>query len=289
MTNELGAAISLERRLLALESVHDCKVIQRQARAESGQDLEPEQMAAYVVPAWSVRPDCVDEWVASLEKEWPDSSHPDFRAACDLIAVSRLPLTADGQIDEAALAGLPLLDDELTRRWEDRLKSLTGVEDAMVSVELEQEQLPSIHYSQLFSEPQERGNGESAIREVEQPVGQREDPQSNGLAERPLAISHGAELERADRLPLLLGETLQRAAREYPDHGLCTIVDGAEQFLSYPELLARADCLLDGLRRAGLRPGDRVIFQFIRHRGFPHRILGLRFGWFRTGAAGALA
>ena len=268
MTNELGAGISLERRLLAFESVYDCKVIQRQVRVESGQDPGPEQMVAYVVPARSVRPDCIDEWVASLKKEWQDGNDPDFRSAYDLIAVSRLPLTADGQIDDASLAGLPLLDDELKRRWEDRLKSLAGVEDAMVSVELGREQLPSIHYSELFSEPQERANGEIAIREVEQPVGQREDPQPNGSTERRLAISHGGELETADQLPRLLGETLQRAAREHPDHGLCTIVDSAEQFLSYPELLAHADCLLGGLRRAGLRPGDSVIFQFIHHEDF---------------------
>jgi len=110
--------------------VHDCKVIQRQVRVESGQDPEPERVVAYVVPAWSVRPDCIDEWVASLEKQWSDGNDPDFRTPYDLIAVSRLPLTGDGQIDEATLACLPLLDDESTRRWEDRLKSVAGVQDA---------------------------------------------------------------------------------------------------------------------------------------------------------------
>ena len=82
MTDKIGAAISVERRLLALESVHDCKVIQRQVPVESGQDPEPERMVAYVVPAWSVRPDCIDEWVASLEKQWSDGADPDFRTRC---------------------------------------------------------------------------------------------------------------------------------------------------------------------------------------------------------------
>jgi acyl-CoA synthetase (AMP-forming)/AMP-acid ligase II/NADP-dependent 3-hydroxy acid dehydrogenase YdfG/acyl carrier protein len=268
MTDKIDAAISFERRLLALESVHDCKVIRRRVPFESGQNPESERMVAYVVPAWSVRPDCIDEWVASLEKQWSNGSSPDSGSPCDLIAVSRLPLTGDGQVDVAALACLPVLDDELTRRWEDRLKSLAGVQDAMVLVDLEQQQLPSIHYSELFSEPQERGNSERAIPAVKQPAEQQKDSPADVSAERRLAISHGGEIERADQLPRLLGETLQRAAREHPDHGVRTIVDGAEQFLSYPELLAHADCLLGGLRRAGLRPGDKVIFQFEHNRDF---------------------
>jgi acyl-CoA synthetase (AMP-forming)/AMP-acid ligase II/NAD(P)-dependent dehydrogenase (short-subunit alcohol dehydrogenase family) len=258
MPDNIDASILLERRLQALESVHDCKVIPRRVAGESGQGTES-RTVAYVAPAWSVRPDCIDEWVKSLHRQCSDESASDVPPLFDLIAVSRLPLTGDGQIDEAALACLPVLDSELTRRWEDRLKSLPGVENAMVSVELQQPQLPSVHYSELFSEPP------AAIRAVEQPAEQPQAPPSNAPAERRLAISHGAALEAADQLPRLLGETLQRAARQHPDHGLRTIVDGAEQFLSYPELLAHADCLLGGLRRAGLRPGDRVIFQLIHN------------------------
>ncbi len=117
-------------------------------------------MVAYVVPAWSVRPDSIDEWVASLEKQWSDGSSPDFRLT--MRSDRRVAAAVDrrGQIDVAVLACLPLLDDELTRRWEDRLKSLAGVQDAMALVDLEQQQLPSIHYSELFSEPQQRGNSE---------------------------------------------------------------------------------------------------------------------------------
>jgi acyl-CoA synthetase (AMP-forming)/AMP-acid ligase II/NAD(P)-dependent dehydrogenase (short-subunit alcohol dehydrogenase family) len=268
MTDQIDAAISLERYLLALESVHDGKVISRRVAREDGQGTESQRMVAYVVPAWSVRSDSIDEWVASLHRQWSDGNAPDVRLPCDLIAVSRLPVTGDGQIDEAALAGLPSLDSELTRRWEDRLKSLAGVEDAMVLVELERQQLRSIHYSELFSEPQGSGISEPPIHVVEQPAEPPPASPSNAPAERRLAISHGGELEAADQLPRLLGETLQRAAREQPDHGLRTIIDGAEQFLSYAELLAHADCLLGGLRRAGLRPGDKVIFQFIHNRDF---------------------
>ena len=266
--DEIGAALSLERRLLALESVHDCMVIERRLPVEAEPDPKVRRAVAYIVPARTVRPDSIDEWVASLEKQLSDRSDPDFQTPCDLIAVSRLPLTSDGRVDQATLALLPVLDSELTRRWEDRLKSHKGVDDAMVLVELELEQLPPIHYSELFSEPQARRNDATAVKAVAQPAGEQKDLQSNASAERPLAISHGGQLQRAEQLPCLLGETLQRAAREHPDHGLRTLVDGSQQFLSYPELLARADCLLSGLRRAGLVPGDKVIFQFVDHQDF---------------------
>ena len=269
MTDTMDAAILLEQQLLAGDSVHDCKVIRRQAVGESGQENDPERMVAYVVPASSVRPDSIDEWVASLRKEWPFGREPILHAPWDLIAVSRLPLTGDGRIDEAALTCLPLLDEELTRRWEERLKGQAGIQDAMLSVDLEKEQLPSIHYSQLFSEQQGPTDGEKATPAVKQPENQQKNSLSSSSGEPSrLAISHGGEIEKADQLPRLLGETLQRAAGEHPDHGLRTIIDGGEQFLSYSELLARADRLLGGLRQAGLRPGDKVIFQFMHNLDF---------------------
>ncbi len=241
-----GAVIELEQRLFALESVHDCKVIPR--------SIAGGRMALYVVPAESVRPDRMEQWVAAIQAE---------SALCDVIAVSRLPLTDDGAIDAAALARLPLLDDQLLRRLEDWVKAKEGVRDAVIVVEAEQEQLPPVHCSELFSEQNESGDGEVQFAE------QRAPAPANESVERRLAISHGGELERAEQLPRSLGESLERAAREHPDHGLRTIgVDGSEQFLSYPELLASADRILGGLRRAGLRAGDRVLFQFIHNRDF---------------------
>src|SRR5580693_8168069 len=88
---EIDAAISLERCLLALESVHDATVIPRRMADEYGQGTESQRLVAYVVPAWSVRPDCIDEWGASLDRQWSEETAPDVRLPCDLIAVSRLP------------------------------------------------------------------------------------------------------------------------------------------------------------------------------------------------------
>jgi acyl-CoA synthetase (AMP-forming)/AMP-acid ligase II/NADP-dependent 3-hydroxy acid dehydrogenase YdfG/acyl carrier protein len=267
MNDGMSTAISVERWLLALESVHDCKVILRQVRVDLVQDPKTERIVAYVVPAYSVSPGGINQWVASLEKQLSDRGGANLRNQCDLIAVSRLPLTSDGRIDIASLARLPFLNQELCRQWEDRLKRLAGIRDAVVSVDLEQERIPSIHYSDLLYAPTQHAQDEKPTLVVKKPEQQQDSP-SNASSEKALAISHGGEIENADRLPRLLGETMQIAARAHPDHGLRTIVDGAEQFLTYSEILARADCILSGLHEAGLRAGDKVIFQFTQNQDF---------------------
>ncbi|MET7453907.1 AMP-binding protein [Streptomyces sp. NPDC005574] len=57
-----------------------------------------------------------------------------------------------------------------------------------------------------------------------------------------------------------LGQALERAARDLGAGGLCFIgADGGEQRWSYAQLRQEAAGVLAGLRRAGLRPGQRVI------------------------------
>ena len=114
----------VEQRLSSLHSLHECKVILR--------GLQPTRKVAYVAPAGSVRPDRIDEWMAALRKELTDAKG---HTVCDLVAVSRLPLTEDGQVDEEALRRLPVLDEGLTSLWEEQLKTLTGVQDAVVKSE----------------------------------------------------------------------------------------------------------------------------------------------------------
>src|SRR5580658_2218944 len=103
--------VEMEQRLLGLHAIHECRVIVR--------GLEPTRLTAYVVPSDTVRPVRINEWMAVLRKEVTDARGG---AVCDLVAISRLPLTEDGQVDEEALCRLPVLDDGLTRRWEIELK-----------------------------------------------------------------------------------------------------------------------------------------------------------------------
>jgi acyl-CoA synthetase (AMP-forming)/AMP-acid ligase II/NAD(P)-dependent dehydrogenase (short-subunit alcohol dehydrogenase family)/acyl carrier protein len=261
-------AFLLEERLLSLDTVHDCRVVGRRTVGESAQGSESERLVGYVVPATVVRPERIGEWIRSLQKHCSEEeSSTDSATPCDLVAVSRLPLTAEGQIDGDLLAIQPVLNEQLARRWEDGLRSLPGIKDAMVTVELDHQPLPQIHYSELFFEPIEPDNSPSSPPTISQPE-KRIEPPSKRASAQSLSISHGGPIKGPDELPRLLGETLKHSAERHPDHGLRIILNRSELFFSYPELLDRAHRVLGGLQRAGLGPGDRVIFQFIENQDF---------------------
>jgi acyl-CoA synthetase (AMP-forming)/AMP-acid ligase II/NADP-dependent 3-hydroxy acid dehydrogenase YdfG len=261
-------AFLLEERLLSLDTVHDCRVLARRTVGETAQGSESERLVGYVVPATAVRPERIGEWIASLQKHCSEEeSSTDSATPCDLVALSRLPLTAEGQIDGDLLAIQPVLNEQLARRWEDLFNSLQGIKDAMVTVELDHQPLPPIHYSELFSDPIEPDNSPSSPPTISQPEKHIEPP-SKSVSAQSLSISRGGAIKEPNELPRLLGETLKHSAERHPDHGVRIILNRSELFFSYPELLDRAYRVLGGLQRAGLRPGDRVIFQFIENQDF---------------------
>ncbi|MDP9122502.1 MAG: AMP-binding protein, partial [Acidobacteriota bacterium] len=69
--------------------------------------------------------------------------------------------------------------------------------------------------------------------------------------------------------PSTLAQALERAASSHPNHGIFyPQPDGPEGAQTYPELLLAAERLLAGLRRLGLEPGDKVLFQLARLEDF---------------------
>ncbi len=84
-----------------------------------------------------------------------------------------------------------------------------------------------------------------------------------------LSLSHGAELQEQPALLTSLATALKRAAERSPDKGVRYIrADGTERVQLYPELVTEASSLLAGLRTTGLKPGDKVIFQFQLNEDF---------------------
>lgn len=62
--------------------------------------------------------------------------------------------------------------------------------------------------------------------------------------------------------PAHLGELLTRSVRSHPGAGITWVQPGRpERFQPLAELLAQAQAILGGLRRAGLQPGEKVLFQ----------------------------
>lgn len=86
---------------------------------------------------------------------------------------------------------------------------------------------------------------------------------------QPLSVSHGARLEADPSRLLSLAATLRAAAQMYPSHGIRYLqADGSSEFQSYPALLEAASRMLRGLRTAGLKAGDKVLFQLERNEDF---------------------
>lgn len=84
-----------------------------------------------------------------------------------------------------------------------------------------------------------------------------------------LSLSHGAGLQEQPALLTSLAATLKHAAERSPAKGVRYIrPDGTERMQPYPELIAEASRVLTGLRAVGLKPGDKVIFQFHLNEDF---------------------
>ncbi|MGW0537945.1 SDR family NAD(P)-dependent oxidoreductase [Streptomyces sp. NPDC003032] len=86
---------------------------------------------------------------------------------------------------------------------------------------------------------------------------------------KPTSELYGGDLYVPEGGASTLQEALRQAAEQAPDKGTVYVRAGQEpRFQSYAELLAEAECVLAGLRAAGLEPGDAALFQFDDHRGY---------------------
>ncbi|GIF16350.1 non-ribosomal peptide synthetase [Actinoplanes teichomyceticus] len=157
-------------------------------------------------------------------------------------AVNTLPRDADGALDLAALSALPAVDRAAAQTWQRQLARLDGVAAAEVVVEDTPEELGRRHA------------GSHRRRAGEEPAGQ-----AAPAAERRPALSEGPALTEPSVSSW--AEALVRAAERAQGDIVHVHADGSENRRDYASLLAEASRVLAGLRRAGLRAGDRVILQ----------------------------
>ena len=216
--------------LRADDAVQDCAVL-------PATDTEgATRLIAYVVPAVTVSGQRLADLVRA---EWPAEAVPS-----GFVPVSSIPRTGSGAIDEAALGRLPVLDENLARRWENTLTALPEIDRAAVVIRTAEAPEERIHLGDLPA----GAPGES--RTVPAP------PARASVGEP--AVSHGGRFGDldVDTLPA----ALLRAARS--GRGTITCLDGDGSWSrTYGELLTEASRVLGGLRALGLRPGDDVLLQ----------------------------
>lgn len=245
-------------------SVDDCVVLVRQT------EKHEQELVAYVVPSVQFSP---ERLLSHLQTVLPPASIP-----TSLVQVSALPLNASGQIDEAALTSLSVNDPDLVQRWEEQLQLLPEVEQVGVVVQEQVKHQLSLHLSDLLPD-WKTVTGEGSHTPIT-PEFTRSAIKQETSFNIP-AISHGGELKHETDAPTLLSEALQRATLQGPEKGLVYIQsDGSEQVQSYQDLLLDAEQILAGLRRLGLKPLDKVIFQIDRSQDFIPAFWGCVLGGF---------
>ncbi|MEO1376185.1 MAG: AMP-binding protein [Cyanobacteria bacterium J06635_10] len=93
------------------------------------------------------------------------------------------------------------------------------------------------------------------------------------------AISDGGSLKLSANNPTILAEILQNAAHTSGEI-VYILPDKSEKFQSYKDLLVEAQRILSGLRKLGLQPQDKVVFQIESYQDFIGAFWGCVLGGF---------
>ena len=235
-------ALEIEEAIRGLPEVHDAFVAAREC-VPGGP-----QVVAYVVPDGPFDPKRLRGHLGSRLPEGVPS--------IAFVPVSSLPLTVSGEVDEEALSRLAVIDSGVVKEWEERVRSVPGVDQVAVVVEEDFEPVPALHLSELLP-----GWKSATARDIDHsrtaPVQEQAVRDEAGVP----AISHGEPLGTDADAAATLPRALERAARVSPARGVVYIQhDGSETFQSYPALLEEAQRILAGLRDLGLKPRDKVLF-----------------------------
>ncbi|MCP4700510.1 MAG: amino acid adenylation domain-containing protein, partial [Gammaproteobacteria bacterium] len=147
----------VEAALLKQAQVDECVVL---ARKTETFDVE---LTAYLTAAVRLLP---EQLHAVLQKELPAHLLPGA-----YVQISALPLTSAGRVDEVALRKLPVMDSDLSHRWEAAIQAAAGCEAVVITQEKRARQT-RLHLSDLLPDWQEALAGEEKISEGAEAAGE---------------------------------------------------------------------------------------------------------------------
>ncbi|MBD2498496.1 SDR family NAD(P)-dependent oxidoreductase [Nostoc sp. FACHB-280] len=255
----------IEAAILSSLTVSDCVIREKQT-----QKLKQE-LVAYIVPSGLFIP---EQLKSHLQTILPKELMPTA-----FVPISTIPLTVGGEVDEVTLANLEVLDSELMGNLEEQLESLSEIELVAVVAEPVVNKIPPLHLDDLLGEIQVTldENIQEKVQ-INTRIQTRENKNYSSL--KKLAISHGEVLKYSEDAPQTLTEVLKQAATN-STRGISYIKsNGSEQVQSYRELWQDAQRILAGLRKLGLQPQDKVIFQLEDNQDFICAFWGCVLGGF---------
>lgn len=254
-------------------TVDDCVVIERETQKRK------QELVAYVVPSGLFAP---EQLLFHLQTILPSELMPTA-----LVPVSTIPLTVTGQLDKAALANLEVIESNLMRRIEEQLKSLSEIERVKVVVQPFVRSIPPVHLEDLLDETQTmppvtspKIAPEDSQQNIQANTFSQKIENKNPSSSKKLAISHGEPLQYSKDASKTLQEVLQRTAQNSTKGIIYVQPDGSEKIQSYHQLWQDAQRILAGLRKLGLKPQDKVIFQLEDNQDFICAFWGCVLGGF---------
>jgi acyl-CoA synthetase (AMP-forming)/AMP-acid ligase II/acyl carrier protein len=249
----------VEIALLQVPAVNECAVLARES------DDCGMQLVAYVVTSGFFLPERLNSFLQ-------DKLRPAMVPSA-YVPVSSIPLTEDGEIDEQELTRLPVLDSSVLDTWQEHFCSLPDVEQVAVVIQEAGDATAQLDLTELVPEPAPPTRAVEAFPTASASL-------STPPEAKKLAISHGEPLNDASLAATLI-EALRRAADgSRADSIVYYQRDGSEIFQSYAGLLEEAERILGSLRRLGLKPQDKVIFQLDRNQDFVPAFWGCVLGGF---------
>jgi len=255
----------VEKALLSNPLVDDCAVLIRETAT-----CQPE-LVAYIVSTLPISPEQIQSQLQGIVSKalLPKAYVP----------VSTIPLTATGQVDEAALARLEVIDSDLINSIEEQLQSWSEIDRVAVVVEPLLKDISPLHLDDLLPDTQAIAlEGSQTQAQATTPSEKIENKHSSEA--KKLAITHGEPLHYPEDAPKTLGEVLQRTAQQSTKGIVYIQPDGTESVQSYQELWQDAQRILAGLKQLGLSPQDKVIFQLEHTQDFIPAFWGCVLGGF---------
>jgi amino acid adenylation domain-containing protein len=253
---------AVESALFKHPAVNDCVVVPK--KTNNGKM----QLTAYLVPKKKGEDETNENLEKFLKTFLPADIFP-----IGFIRLHYLPRTADGLVDRKYLEQWDRFDSLQVQSLENEIRKLSQIHQAAVRVEEKIERPLPLHLKDYL--PGIRPVSPGDIKESSQRV----DQVSHESGRSEPAVIHGDELVWEEGEPRTLAEALKRAAAQHGNHGVRFIrADGSTHFQGYSALCEEAERMLTGLRKLGLKPQDKVIFQFNRNEDFVSTFWGCILG-----------